>query len=236
MTVSAATSTAKNVILVHGAWADGSSWSKVIPLLTSKGLNVVAVQIHLASLADDVATTKRAIALQDGPVVLVGHSYGGAVITEAGNDPKVTGLVYVAAFAPGDGESVNSISKPYPPAPLGSELRPDPQGYLWISAKGFAEDFGQDLSAGEKVIFRATQGPANAGAFAGTITKAAWKTKPSWFVIAANDRAIPPELEKAEAARMKATSITVPSSHLAMLSHPVEVAGTIEKAAMSRAH
>ena len=236
MTVSAATSTAKNVILVHGAWADGSSWSKVIPLLTSKGLNVVAVQIHLASLADDVATTKRAIALQDGPVVLVGHSYGGAVITEAGNDPKVTGLVYVAAFAPGDGESVNSISKPYLPAPLGSELRPDPQGYLWISAKGFAEDFGQDLSAGEKVIFRATQGPANAGAFAGTITKAAWKTKPSWFVIAANDRAIPPELEKAEAARMKATSIIVPSSHLAMLSHPVEVADIIEKAAMNRAH
>ena len=236
MTVSAATSTAKNVILVHGAWADGSSWSKVIPLLTSKGLNVVAVQIHLASLADDVATTKRAIALQDGPVVLVGHSYGGAVITEAGNDPKVTGLVYVAAFAPGDGESVNSISKPYLPAPLGSELRPDPQGYLWISAKGFAEDFGQDLSAGEKVIFRATQGPGNAGAFAGTITKAAWKTKPSWFVIAANDRAIPPELEKAEAARMKATSIIVPSSHLAMLSHPVEVADIIEKAAMNRAH
>jgi pimeloyl-ACP methyl ester carboxylesterase len=236
MTASGGTSATKNVILVHGAWADGSSWSKVIPLLTSKGLNVVAVQIHLASLADDVATTKRAIALQDGPVVLVGHSYGGAVITEAGNDPKVTGLVYVAAFAPGDGESVNSISKPYPPAPLGSELRPDPQGYLWISAKGFAEDFGQDLSAGEKVIFRATQGPANAGAFAGTITKAAWKTKPSWFVIAANDRAIPPELEKAEAARMKATSITVPSSHLAMLSHPVEVADTIEKAAMNRAH
>jgi pimeloyl-ACP methyl ester carboxylesterase len=236
MTVSAATSTAKNVILVHGAWADGSSWSKVIPLLTAKGLNVVAVQIHLASLADDVATTKRSIALQDGPVVLVGHSYGGAVITEAGNDPKVTGLVYVAAFAPGDGESVNSISKPYPPAPLGSELRPDPQGYLWISAKGFAEDFGQDLSAGEKVIFRATQGPANAGAFAGIITKAAWKTKPSWFVIATNDRAIPPELEKAEAARMKATSITVPSSHLAMLSHPVEVADIIEKAAMNRAH
>jgi pimeloyl-ACP methyl ester carboxylesterase len=236
MTVSAATSTAKNVILVHGAWADGSSWSKVIPLLTAKGLNVVAVQIHLASLADDVATTKRSIALQDGPVVLVGHSYGGAVITEAGNDPKVTGLVYVAAFAPGDGESVNSISKPYPPAPLGSELRPDPQGYLWISAKGFAEDFGQDLSAGEKVIFRATQGPANAGAFAGIITKAAWKTKPSWFVIATNDRAIPPELEKAEAARMKATSITVPSSRLAMLSHPVEVADIIEKAAMNRAH
>jgi pimeloyl-ACP methyl ester carboxylesterase len=217
----------RNVILVHGAWADGSSWSKVIQLLEPKGLHVVAVQIHLNSLQDDVATTQRAIALQDGPVVLVGHSYGGAVITEAGNDPKVTGLVFVAAFAPGDGESVNSVSKPYPPAPLGAELRPDAQGFLWITPKGFAEDFGQDLSDSEKKIFTATQGPANAAAFSGTITNAAWKTKPSWYVVARNDRAIPPALEKAEASRMKATAITLPSSHLAMLSHPNEVAAII---------
>jgi pimeloyl-ACP methyl ester carboxylesterase len=217
----------RNVILVHGAWADGSSWSKVIPLLVAKGLHVVAVQIHLNSLEDDVATTKRAIALRDGRVVLVGHSYGGAVITEAGNDPKVAGLVYVAAFAPGDGESVNSISKPYPPAPLGAELRPDAQGFLWITPKGFAEDFGQDLSDSEKAVFTATQGPANAAAFGGTITNAAWKTKPSWFVVAGDDRAIPPALEKAEASRMKATAITLPSSHLAMLSHPNEVADII---------
>jgi pimeloyl-ACP methyl ester carboxylesterase len=134
-----------SVVLVHGAWADGSSWSKVIPLLQAKGLHVVAVQNPLTSLADDVAATKRAIALQDGPVVLVGHSYGGAVITEAGNDPKVVGLVYVAAFAPGDGESVASISKPYPAAPLGAELRPDSQGFLSITPKGIAEDFAQDL-------------------------------------------------------------------------------------------
>jgi pimeloyl-ACP methyl ester carboxylesterase len=224
-----------NVILVHGAWADGSSWSKVIPRLQAKGLHVVAVQIHLASLADDVATTKRSIALQSGPVVLVGHSYGGAVITEAGNDPKVVGLVFVAAFAPGDGESVTSISKPYPPAPLGAELRPDAQGFLWITPKGFSEDFGQDLSAGEKTSLTATQGPANAAAFDATIKNAAWKTKPSWFVIAGNDRAIPPDLEKAEAARMKATAITLPSSHLAMLSHPEEVAALIEKATKSAA-
>jgi len=221
----------KNIILIHGAWADGSSWSKVIPLLQAKGLHVVAAQIHLASLADDVATAKRAIALQDGPVVLVGHSYGGAVITEAGNDPKVVGLVYVAAFAPGDGESVTSLGKPYPPAPLGGELRPDAQGFLWITPKGFAEDFAQDLSNSEKQILWATQGPAAAAIFDATITTAAWKTKPSWFVIAGNDRAIPPELEKAEAARMKATSITLPSSHLAMLSHPKEVAEQIEQAA-----
>jgi len=221
----------KNVVFVHGAWADGSSWSKVIPLLQAKGFHIVAVQIPLTSLADDVATTKRAIALQNGPVILVGHSYGGAVITEAGNDPKVVGLVFVAAFAPGDGESVTSISNPYPPAPLGGELRPDPQGFLSITPKGFAEDFAQDLSDSEKKTLLATQGPTNAAAFGATIKTAAWKTKPSWFVIAANDRAIPPELEKAEAARLKATSITLPSSHLAMLSHPKQVADMIEQAA-----
>ena len=224
-----------NVILVHGAWADGSSWSKVIPVLQAKGLHAAAVQIHLDSLADDDATTNRAIALQTGPVVLVGHSYGGAVITEAGNDPKVVGLVFVAAFAPGDGESVTSISKPYPPAPLGAELRPDTKGFLWITPKGISEDFGQDLSISEKAILTATQGPANAAAFDATIKSAAWKTKPSWFVIAGNDRAIPPALEKAEAARMKATAITLPSSHLAMLSHPKEVAALIEEATKSTA-
>jgi pimeloyl-ACP methyl ester carboxylesterase len=192
---------------------------------------VVAVQNPLSSLADDVATTKRAIALQDGPVILVGHSYGGVVITEAGNDPKVVGLVYVAAFAPGVGESVASITKPYPPAPLGGELRPDAQGFLWVTAKGVAEDFAQDLTAAEQKLLTATQGPTNAAAFAATITTAAWKTKPSWSVIAGNDRAIPPELEKAEAAAIRATSITVPSCHVVMLSHPTEVAKLIEQAA-----
>jgi len=223
---------AASVVFVHGAWADGSSWSKVIPLLQAKGLHVVAVQIPLTSLADDVAATKRAIALQDGPVVLVGHSYGGAVITEAGNDPKVIGLVYVAAFAPGDGESVVSISKPYPPAPLGAELRPDAQGFLSITPKGIAEDFAQDLPKTEKEVLTATQGPTNGAAFGAPVTTAAWKTKPSWFVIASNDRAIPPDLEKAEAVRMKATAITLASSHLAMLSHPTEVAELIAKAAI----
>jgi pimeloyl-ACP methyl ester carboxylesterase len=221
----------RNVVLVHGAWADGSSWAKVIPLLQAKGLHVVAVQIPLSSLAEDVAATKRAIALQDGPVVLVGHSYGGAVITEAGNDPKVVGLVYVAAFAPADGESVASLGKPYPPPPVANELRPDAAGFLSVTPKGIAEDFAQDLTDQEKAVVAATQGPTAGAAFGATITTAAWKTKPSWFVIAANDRAIPPALEKAEAARMKATTITVPSSHVAMLSHPKEVATLIEQAA-----
>jgi len=221
----------RNIVIVHGAWADGSSWFKVIPLLQAKGLHVVAVQNPLTSLADDVAATKRAIALQDGPVLLVGHSYGGVVITEAGNDPKVVGLVYVAALAPSEGESVASVTKPFPPAPLGSEIHADADGFLTITPKGIAEDFAQDLPDKEKQILTATQGPTAAAVFGATITTAAWKSKPSWFVIANNDRAVPPELEKAEAAAMKATSITVPSSHVPMLSQPKAVADIIEQAA-----
>ena len=214
----------RNIVIVHGAWADGSSWSKVIPLLQAKGLHVVAVQNPLTSLADDVAATKRAIALQDGPVLLVGHSYGGVVITEAGNDPKVVGLVYVAALAPPDGESVASISKPYPPTPLGAEIHADPDGFLTLTPRGIAEDLAQDLTEKEKQLLTATQGPTAAAVFGATVTTAAWKSKPTWFVIASNDRAVPPELEKAEAAAMKATSITVPSSHVPMLSQPKAVA------------
>jgi len=221
----------RNVVIVHGAWADGSSWSKVIPLLQAKGLHVVAVQNPLTSLADDVAATKRAIALQDGPVLLVGHSYGGVVITEAGNDPKVAGLVYVAALAPSDGESAASVTKPFPPAPLGGEVRADAEGFLAVTAKGIAEDFAQDLPDKEKQLLTATQAPTAAAVFGATITTAAWKTRPSWSVIAGNDRAVPPELEKAEAEAMKATSITVPSSHVPMLSHPQEVADFIAQAA-----
>jgi pimeloyl-ACP methyl ester carboxylesterase len=221
----------KNIVLVHGAWADGSCWSKVIALLEAKGLHVVAVQNPLTSLADDVAATKRIIALQDGPVILVGHSYAGVVITEAGNDPKVVGLVYVAAFAPGEGESINSVSKPYPPAPLGGELRPDAQGFLTATPKGIAEDMAQDLTVSEQRILTATQGQTAASVFGAAVKRAAWRSKPSWAVIAGNDRAIPPELEKDEAAAIKATSITVPANHLAMLSHPREVAELIEQAA-----
>jgi len=219
----------RNIVIVHGAWADGSSWSKVIT--QAKGLRVVAVQNPLTSLADDVAATKRAIASQDGPVLLVGHSYGGAVITEAGNDPKVVGLVYVAALAPSDGESVASVTKPFPPAPLGSEVRADAEGFLTLTPKGIAEDFAQDLTDKEKQILTATQSPTAAAVFGATITTAAWKTKPSWCVIASNDRAVSPELQKAEAAAMRAASITVPSSHVPMLSHPKEVADLIEQAA-----
>src|SRR5260370_3199530 len=182
----------RNIVIVHGAWADGSSGAKVIPLLQGKGLHVVAVQNPLTSLADDVAATKRAIALQDGTVLLVGHSYGGVVITEAGNDPKVLGLVYVAALAPSDGESVASVTKPFPPAPLGSEIRADAEGFLTVTPKGIAEDLAQDLSDKEQQLLTATQGPTAAAVFGATITTAAGKTKPSWCGIPSTAPAVSP--------------------------------------------
>jgi pimeloyl-ACP methyl ester carboxylesterase len=224
--------TVKNVVLVHGAWADGSSWNKVIPLLEAKGLHVVAVQLPLTSLDNDVDTVKRALALQDGPVILVGHSYGGAVISAAGNDDKVAGLVFVAAFAPDEGQSVFSISAPYPPAPIGMELRQDSFGFLSVTPTGIMDDFAQDLPEREKKLLVATQGPTQISCFSTNLTvSAAWKTRPDWFVVAADDRVIPPDLERAEAIAMNATTITLDSSHVAMLSHPKEVSDLIEQAA-----
>ena len=223
----------KNVVLVHGAWADGSSWSKVIPLLKAKGLHVVAVQNPLTSLVDDVATTKRAIALQDGSVLLVGHSYGGAVITEAGNDPKVIGLVYVAAFAPNDGEALVELGKEFPVPPGNAEAKPDEAGFLSLTQKGVIEDFAQDLPLSERRVMAATQGPTSINAFTQKISIAAWKTKPSWYVVAQNDRMIAPAFEVAMAKTIKAKSITLPSSHVPMLSHPDEVAAFITEAAQA---
>jgi pimeloyl-ACP methyl ester carboxylesterase len=221
----------KNVVLVHGAFADGSSWSKVIPLLQAQGLHVVAVHLPFTSFADDVAATKRAIAAEEGPVLLVGHSYGGLVITEAGNDPKVAGLVYVAAFAPNDGEAIADLGKEFPQPPGIGELRPQAAGFLLLTDKGIADDFAQDLSADEKGILVATQPPTPASIFAAKITTAAWRSKPTWYVVAAEDRMISPQLEKGFAKQMNATTTTVPSSHVAMLAFPKEVAGVIEQAA-----
>ncbi len=218
----------KNVILVHGAWADGSSWSKVIPLLEAEGLTVTAVQLPLTSLADDVATLKRAFALEDGPFLLVGHSYGGSVITEAGNDPRVAGLVYVAAFAPDKGESTLDQIKANP-TPVGMELEPA-GGFFKLSDKGISEDFAPDLSKTDQMVLIATQAPTAAVAFGTPISMPAWRSKPSWFVIASQDRVISPKLEEAEAQEMKAKSITISSSHVVLLSHPAEVAGFIERA------
>jgi pimeloyl-ACP methyl ester carboxylesterase len=221
---------ARNVVLVHGAWADGSSWAKVIPLLEAAGLHVVAVQNPLTSLQDDVAAVQRTIALQDGPVLLVGHSYGGAVITEAGTDPKVAGLVYVAAFAPDAGQAVGELGKEFPPAPGGAEVRPDAGGFLMMTRKGIEEDFAQDLPKAERKILAATQGPTNGAVFGAKLTNAAWKTKPTWYVVAANDRMIAPDLERQFAKTMKAKTITVPSSHVPMLSHAQQVAKLIIEA------
>lgn len=195
----------KNIILVHGAWADGSSWSKVITLLEADGLNVVAVQLPLTSLSDDVATVNRALALEDRPVLLVGHSYGGEVITEAGNDPKVAGLVFVAAYAPDEGESAESLATANP-TPIVSEIRVDSLSFIKLTFTGIADDFAQDLSDAEKKILAATQGPWSATGFAATITAPAWKTKPTWFAVAENDRVISPSLEEMEARRMNATT------------------------------
>ena len=220
----------KTVLLIHGAWADGSSWSKVIPLLEAKGLHVVAVQIPLTSFADDVATTQRAIALENGPVLLVGHSYGGAVITEAGNDPKVAGLVYVSAVAPDQGESAIGLISSIP-TPIGSELRPDKSGFLKLTSKGVAEDFAQDLSAKEISVLIATQVPVSVAAMKGEVTIPAWKSKASWYIVAGNDRAISPELEAAQAKKIGATTTTVPSSHVIMLAQPSKVASVIFDAA-----
>jgi pimeloyl-ACP methyl ester carboxylesterase len=229
ITASAQT-TPSTVILVHGAWADASSWSKVIPRLVAAHLNVVAVNLPLTSLADDVAATERAIALVNGPILLVGHSYGGAVITEAGNNPKVVGLVFVAAYAPDNGESSLSLATANP-TPVGAQIRPDASGFLKLTATGIVDDFGQDLSDIEKVNLFATQGPTAGGALGALATKPSWRNKPTWFVIAANDRTVSPDLEKTEATRMNATTITLPTSHLAMLAAPERVADFIEAAA-----
>jgi pimeloyl-ACP methyl ester carboxylesterase len=218
-----------NVILVHGAWADGSSWSKVIPLLLVRGLRVTAVQLPLTSLKDDAATVKRALALADGPTVLVGHSYGGAVITQAGNDPKVVGLVCIAAFAPDAGQSAGSLGAGAEPAPMGSEVRPDAAGFLKLTEAGVKNDFAQDLSPAEKNLLFAAQAPT-AAALSENVSSAAWKTKPNWYLVATNDRAIQPSLEREMAKTIKAKTVEVAASHVAMLARPQETAALILEA------
>lgn len=231
----------KNVVLVHGAWADGSSWSGVIPLLETEGYHVIAVQLPLTSLEDDDDATERAIAritsAYPGPVLLVGHSYGGVVIGDThGNDPNVAGLVYVAAFAPDSGESALSLLATLKtPSPLKPFLVFDPaQQFITISGQGVAQAFAQDLSKPEQALLTATQGPAAVAALSATPTVApAWRTKPTWFIVSAQDKAITAGLEERMAERMGATTITLPTCHLAMLQEPRRVAEFIEQAAAS---
>jgi pimeloyl-ACP methyl ester carboxylesterase len=220
-----------NIVLVHGAFADGSSWAKVIPILQAKGYNLTAVQNPLTSLADDVAATNRALALQTGPVILVGHSWGGTVITEAGVDPKVVGLVYVAALAPDSDETAGNLGKNYPPPPALAAPIIDKQGFMSLSTEAIVKQFAWDLPPAEARVLAATQGPIAASAFDTKVSNVAWKTKPSWYIVAKKDRAIAPDEERFFAKRMKATTKELDSSHVPMLSKPKEVAAVIIEAA-----
>lgn len=224
----------KNVLLVHGAWADGSSWNQVITNLSADGYNVTAVQLPLTSLANDVATVQRALARETGKTLLVSHSYGGVVITQAGNDPKVGGLVYVAAYAPDSGESAFMLNGQVAATPIMNDLMMDADGYLTISAFGVAADFAPDLTPDQQTTIAATQGPISAtDALGATVTQVAWKTLPSWYIVASNDHVISPTLEMNMAKRMNATTLTLASGHLAMLSHPADVTKFVETAATS---
>ena len=220
----------KNIVFVHGAFADGSSWAKVIPLLQAKGFNVIAVQNPLISFADDVAATKRAIALMDGPVLLVGHSYGGMVISEAGKDTKVAGLLYVAALIPEEGQNVNDVNAAMPPTAVGPEFRLSTEGFLSLSEKGINEFFAQDLPSAERKITFATQTPWAAAATQVKVYSPAWKTKPSWVIVASKDGMINPDLQRFKAKLIKATTIELATSHVPMVSQPVQVANFIAAA------
>lgn len=221
----------KSIVLVHGSFADGSSWGKVIPLLEAGGYHVVAVQEPLTSLADDIAATRRAIDLQNGPVLLVGHSYGGAVISEAGNDEKVVGLVYVAAFVPDSGESVDDLGKGTPPPPWAKRLVVDSGGFAWLPADVIATDFAPDLPAAESALVASVQQPIQTKSFVEKVTTAAWRSKRSWYIRSEQDRMIDPHAQAVMAERAGAKLTNVKASHVAMLSRPDEVAAAILEAA-----
>jgi pimeloyl-ACP methyl ester carboxylesterase len=220
-----------NVVLVHGAWADGSTWSKVIPLL-DKRFEVTAVQIPLTSLEDDIAVTRNALAAQKGKTILVGHSYGGAVITGAANNaPNVTALVYIAAFGLDEGESLEGLSKQGTPPAGAAQIHPDEHGFLWIDRDGFAQAFAADVDPGEARIMAVTQRPLSIKSFVAKSGPPAWKHIRSWYLVSSNDQMIPPQAEELMAKRMGATVRTVAASHASMVSHPQEVAGIICAAA-----
>lgn len=224
------TNTKPTIVFVHGLWADGSSWNKLINPLADKGYKVISVQNPTTSLADDVAETKRAIERADGDVILVGHSWGGFVITEAGVDPRVKALVYIAAFAPDKGETVASLSESVPPTALSGFLQ-NSNGYLTLSREGVAKAFAGDLDQKQQDVVYAVQPPAFHKVFSDVASGAAWKTKPSWYVVASEDKTINPELEKRMASRANAKTTVLKSGHIAMLSKPNEVLAVILDAA-----
>jgi pimeloyl-ACP methyl ester carboxylesterase len=225
----------KNVVLVHGGFVDGSGWEGVYRILNEDGYNVSVVQNPTISLADDVAVTKRTLAAQDGPAILVGHSYGGVVITEAGNDPKVAGLVYIAAFAPDKGESVGSlIQNPPPGAPVPPILAPK-DGFLFLDKAKFAASFAADVTPELAEFMAVSQVPWGVEALGGAITEPAWKTKQSWYLVSSDDKMIPPDAQRAMSKRAGSKVVEAKGSHAIYVSQPKAVASLIEQAAKSLA-
>lgn len=219
-----------SVVIVHGAFADGSDWAKVIPLLQAKGVKVNAIQNPLTSLKDDVAVTRRVLDAQTGKVVLVGHSWGGTVITDAGIHDKVAALVYVAAFAPDAGQASAELGKGYAPSPGIGKLVADSEGFLSLPPAAMRDDFAQDLPAAQTAVMSATQGPIKGSAFAEKAANAAWKVKPSWYIVSSKDRMIDPQLQRAMAKKIGARTTVLPSSHVPQQSRPADVARVILEA------
>ena len=225
---------AHNIVLVHGAFVDQTSWQPVADILTKKGYNVTLVENPLTSLAADVDATKQALSKQDGKIVLVGHSWGGVVITESGNDPKVSALVYVSAFAPDVGESLASLAKAGPPTEGGNAIHPDAKGNLYIDPKVFPSAVAADLPPEIAAHLANSQLPLNHVAFEAPVDIAAWHDKPTFYVITTKDKVIAPEAQKSFAARMKAQTTEVAGSHASLVVHAKEVAAVIEKAALAK--
>jgi len=221
---------ARNVVLVHGAWADGSSWAEVISRLQAACLHVTAVQNPLTSLADSVAATRRALALQDGPTVLVAHSWGGTVISEAGTDPKVTALVYVAARAPDAGEDFVALSGKFPTMPVRAGVQ-ERDGFTNLSEEAFLKYFANGVAHDKAEVLYAVQEPTAASLFGERTTVAAWRSRPSWYAVSKLDQTISPDLERFLAKRLKATTVELEAGHLSLVSRPQEIAGLILAAA-----
>jgi pimeloyl-ACP methyl ester carboxylesterase len=221
-----------NIVLVHGAWADGSSWGGVIERLQAEGFQVRAPQFPLTSLADDVARLRQVLDFQDGPTIVVGHSYGGQIITALGTDaPNVLGVVYIAAFALDEGESLGALLSQGPVTPALAHLFTDARGFGWLSEDDFVNHFAADVEPTQARVLYAVQQALASSAFTDVMGVPAWKSLPSWYLVAENDEALPPEAERMFASRMGATTVEIPSSHVAMVSHAAEVADLVEKAA-----
>jgi pimeloyl-ACP methyl ester carboxylesterase len=221
-----------NIVLVHGAWADGSSWSAVIEHLQADGYNATAPQFPLTALADDVARLRQVLARQNGPTVVAGHSYGGQIMTALGTDaPNVVGLVYIAAFGLDEGESIGALLGQGPPSPALANLDIDQQGFAWLPEDDFVHHFAADVDPVKARVMHAVQQPLAASTLQEVMGVPAWKSLPSWFLIADGDQAIPPDAERQFAARMGATTVEVPTNHVAMVSHPDDVVNHIKRAA-----